>query len=79
MDQGDVVVAADYVAEGGEALFDADAGDGAREGGADVCEFLVRGGGREEETFAVAGEKRVLGDRSWRRRMGKRGPAWRRV
>ena len=43
VDQGDVVVGADDVAEGGEAFFDARDGDGRGEGGAEVGEFLVGG------------------------------------
>jgi len=51
--EGDVVVGADDVAEGGEALFDALDGYGVREGVAQVLKFLVRCGGGDEEAFAV--------------------------
>ena len=61
VDEGDVVVGAYDVAEGGEALVDALDEHGGGEGGADVGEFLVGGGGGEEEAFAVAG---VVGDGS---------------
>ena len=54
--QGDVVVAADHVAEGGEALLDSRDCDGGGEGVAQVLEFLVGCGGGDEEAFAVAGE-----------------------
>lgn len=39
--EGDVIVGADYVAEGGEAFFDSLDGDGGGEGVADVGHFLV--------------------------------------
>jgi hypothetical protein len=52
--EGDVIVSADDVAEGGEAFFDALDLHARGEGVADVGEFLVRRRGREEEAFAVA-------------------------
>jgi hypothetical protein len=55
MNEGDVVVGADNVTEGGEAFFNPLDGDGRGKGVADVGEFLVGGGGGEEEAFAVAG------------------------
>lgn len=51
--ESDVVVAADDVAEGREALFDTLDADSVGEGVAEVLEFLVGGGGGEEETAAV--------------------------
>jgi hypothetical protein len=54
VDQGDVVVRADDIAEGGEALFDALDFDGVWKRVAQVLQFLVRCGGRDKETFAVA-------------------------
>ena len=57
MDERDVVVAADDVAEGGQALFDALDRHGRGEGVAQVLEFLVRSGGGDEEAFAVTVKK----------------------
>jgi hypothetical protein len=56
VDEGDVVVAADDVAEGGEALFDSLDSYGGGKGVAQVEEFLVCGGGGDEEAFAVSGD-----------------------
>jgi len=53
-----VVITADDVAEGGEALFDALDFNGGREGVAQVLEFLVGGRGGDEEAFAVTVEEK---------------------
>ncbi len=54
VDEGYVVVAADHVAEGGEALFDSVNSYRGGEGVAEVLEFLVCGAGGDKEAFAVA-------------------------
>jgi len=54
VDEGDVVVGADDVAEGGEALFYPLDFYGVGDGVAEVLEFLVGGCGGDEEAFAVA-------------------------
>lgn len=83
VDEGDVVVGADDVAEGGEPFFDSLDGDGGGEGVADVGEFLVGGGGGEEEAFAVSGWGLGRGFGGWNgiaceggREGGKAGRRW---
>lgn len=55
VDEGDVVVGGDDVAEGGEALLDAGDADAVGEGIAQMLQFLVGCGGGNEEALAVAG------------------------
>lgn len=53
--EGDVVVGADDVAEGGEALFDALDLDAVGDAVSQVLQLLVGGGRGDEQAFAVAG------------------------
>lgn len=55
VDEGNVVVGDDDVAEGGQALLDALDADRVGEGVSQVLEFLVAGGRGDEEALAVTG------------------------
>ena len=54
MHQGDVVIGADDIAQCREAFFNASNRGCFRKGVADMLEFLVSGGCRKEEAFAVS-------------------------
>jgi hypothetical protein len=61
VDESDVIVAADAVAEGREALFDALDLDGVGERVADVLKFLISGDGRNDQTVLVASDEATDG------------------
>lgn len=61
MDEGDVVVGADAVTEGGKAFLDTLNLYGVGEGIADVLKFLIGGDGGDKETVLVAGDEATNG------------------
>lgn len=67
VDQGHVVVAADYVAEGGESFFYSLDRDAVWQGVAEVLQFLVCCGCGDEEAFSVSVHRVLVGllKREW--------------
>jgi len=61
VDQGNVVVGADAVTEGGEALFNALDLDGIGKRVAEMLELLISGNGRNDEAVLVAGDEAADG------------------